>query len=121
MNNREKDFQSISIVIKTDRFGTTVLSNTREGLIEYKYIKHDRHFKRILAVPVILVGIYEKSDTRYYKLKLNGKTVCLTQLQLIDYIQENNLFYVSGRKLKDSIDLILRALEKRNGIKPKKR
>lgn len=120
MNGKSSYFEPISIVIKTDRHGKTVLSNTTEGLIEYKFTKNNLYYKKILGCPIILLAIYEKYDIPHYKLKLNGDIVCLTQSQLIDYIQEKNLFYVSGRKLRDSIDLILRALEERDNIEPQK-
>lgn len=121
VKNGDKNYEPISVVIKTDRHVKTVLSNTTEGLIEYKFTKNNLYYKKILGCPIILLAIYEKHDITYYKLKLNGNIVCLIQSQLIDYIQEKNLFYVSGRKLRESIDLILRALAKRDNIEPKKR
>lgn len=121
MNEINKDFEETFVIIKIDKFGRTELANTLEGLTEYRYVRNDRHFKKILAVPIILVAIYQDKEERYYEVNLNGVILCLPKMKLIDHItNRTNLAYISGKKLRDSISLILRALEEKNNIKPKK-
>ncbi|GAG84616.1 unnamed protein product, partial [marine sediment metagenome] len=108
-----KNYEPISVVIKTDRHGKTVLSNVKNGLIEYKFTKNNLYYKKILRCPIILLSIYKKYNVNHYKLKLNGDIVCLMQSHLIDYILDRNLFYISGKKLRDSVDIILKALEEK--------